>query len=141
MALAATLPSGGTGVVDPMSGDPGGQRSIFPAARGPVPDDLSVAYRGCHSDTMIVRWFDSAPGRMIPFEGPIVIVERSRSGEDTIRTWDDDRYVELRALEDHGSRGYLWEVRWTPPGGVRGDYSIAFPRRPGGNATRSFQCQ
>jgi neutral ceramidase len=141
VALAGTLPAGGVGEVETLSGKPGAQRSIFPEVRGPEPEDLAITFRGCSSDTMIVRWFDVAPGRMLPFEGPIVILERSSPDEDTIRTWDDDRYVELRALENHGGRGYVWEVRWTPPGDIRGDYSITFPRRPGRTAVRSFQCQ
>jgi neutral ceramidase len=126
--------------VEPISGDPGARRKIFPRSRDPRPEHLVVKQTRCESDTVTVRWLDAPPGSLLPSDGPMLELRRSRSGEEPIVTWDDDRFVEVRGIESGGRGGYLWEVRWTPPGGTRGDYSVTFLRWPVETRDRGFRC-
>ena len=140
VGLTAELSDGGYARVDPLSGDPGSKRNIFPRARDPRPEHLVVTQTSCGRDTVTVRWLDAPPGSLLPSDGPMLELRRSRTGEKTIVTWDDDRFVEVRGVESGGGRGYLWEARWTPPGGAAGDYSVTFLRWPRDTSDRGFRC-
>lgn len=126
--------------VDPIMARPGSRRSLFPHAAGTRPGDLVTTAAGCRSDTMVVRWLDAAPGDLLPADGPILGLQKTRQDEETISTWDDDRFVEVRHIEGWGRRGHLWEARWTPRGGTRGTYSVTFLRWPAPTNTRVFRC-
>ena len=138
--MVGELPGGGHASVAPMFGKPGLRRSLFPRARGNRPDSLVVKSTKCRSDTVIIRWLDAAPGDLLPSDGPMLSLHRSRTGDQSISVWDDDRFVEVRQIAGEGRRGGLWEARWTPPGGARGDYSVTFLRWPNPKNTRGFRC-
>ncbi len=138
--LTARLSDGGYARVEPISGNPGSQRKIFPRTRDPRPERLIVTRTSCGRDTVTVRWLDAPPGSLLPSDGPMLELRRSRTGERTTVTWDDDRFVEVRGIESVDGRGYLWEARWTPPGGTRGDYSVTFLRWPRDASDRGFRC-
>ncbi len=138
--MTAELREGDHARVDPISGDPGARRQIFPHSGEPRPEHLVVTATSCGSDTVVVRWLDAPPGSLLPSDGPILELRRSRPGEETIVTWDDDRFVEVRGIESGNGRGYLWEARWNPPGGTRGDYSVTFVRWTDQTNDRGFRC-
>lgn len=138
--LTEELSHGDHARVEPISGVPGAQRKIFPRTRDPRPEHLVVTRTSCGRDTVSVRWLDAPPGSLLPSDGPMIELKRSRPGEETIVTWDDDRFVEVRGIESGNGRGYLWEVRWTPPGGSRGDYSMTFVRWLDQASDRGFRC-
>ena len=65
----------------------------------------------CRGDTVIARWLDARPGRLTPADGLILRIERYSDHEWHPAAWDDDPYVEVRAVRPKG-KGYVWEVRW-----------------------------
>ncbi len=138
--MTARLGDGDHAEVEPISGNPGARRKIFPRGGEPRPDHLIVTGTSCGRDTVAVRWLDAPPGSLLPSDGPMLELRRSRPGEGTIVTWDDDRFVEVREVQSWEGRGHLWEVRWTPPAGTRGYYSIVFVRWPDQTNDRGFRC-
>jgi len=138
--LTARLRDGNYARVEPISGNPGARRAIFPRSRDSRPERLVVTETSCGRDTVTVRWLDAPPGALLPSDGPMLELRRSRTDEEAIVAWDDDRFVEVRGIESRGGRGYLWEARWTPPGGTTGDYLVTFVRWPDDTSDRGFRC-
>lgn len=126
--LIAQLTGGGGASVSPVEVSPGPAHSILPRPRGSAPATPRLLDASCSGDAGIARWLDDAPGRLIPADGPVVRVRRRRPGTAILSAWDDDRYLEIRALGDWGAKGHLWEARWTPPGGVEGRYTFELLR-------------
>lgn len=131
--LTASLPSAGSPQpivrVDSISAKPGKSFSNWPAT-GPRPDSLRFELSPtCKGDTVITRWYDAPPGSMVPADGLIVAFQRVGNGTSVV---DDDIDVEVRAI-DNRRQGFLWEARYTPPGGVRpGDrFSVTLLRWEG----------
>src|SRR3989441_184973 len=116
--LAASLVRSGASPanpVDSIAAYPGESRAILPRrTAGPPPERVTrvVLSQACAGDTLVVRWRDLHPGRLVPADGPVLRIERL-VGErwDTV-TWDDDRELEIRAVRSLGDRGYVWEARW-----------------------------
>lgn len=71
----------------------------------------------CRGDTLVVRWIDAYPGRLVPADGPVLRIDReTEAGDWQPDVWDDDPRLEVRALRSRGRRGYLWEARWSGVG-------------------------
>jgi len=134
--------------VGPITVYPGKHRSIIPpASAGPPLEriDRVVEELGCRGDTLIVRWLDAYPGRLIPADGPLLRIEReAEAGRWETAVWDDDPHLEVRALRPRARRGYLWEARWRMPAGAAGLHRVALVARQGlpaltGDAFRACQ--
>ncbi len=114
---------------------PGKPKSIFPgAAAGPPAQRMQrrLEEPRCRGDTLMVRWIDAYPGRLIPADGPIVRIERrSAEGSWVPIVWDDDPKLEVRALRPRGDQGYQWEARWTPRSVRSGPIRPVLVERPG----------
>src|SRR2546430_12907238 len=52
-----------------------------------------------------------SPGRLTPADTLVLRIERYSDREWHPVAWDDDPYVEVRAVKPKGKR-YVWEVRW-----------------------------
>jgi neutral ceramidase len=92
-----------------------------------------ASWRG---DTLVVRWNDVAPGRMVFTDTPMVVMELQGPGG--WRTWDDDHEMEVRALRSRGPDGFEWEARWRPCRRVGGvTYRVILPARAGFPEVRS----
>jgi neutral ceramidase len=105
--------------VGPITVRPGPASSLWPD-RTARPDTLGFERPpACEGGTVVLRWYDAAPGAMLPAGKRVVTFRRERTGQEV---WDDDTEVEVRALKKH-KQGYLWEVRWTPvsPALIAGD--------------------
>jgi neutral ceramidase len=115
--------------VGPISVRPGEAYSYWPET-GERPDSLRFeAAPACRDDTVVARWFDAPPGSMVPAQGLVLSFVRLADGYAVV---DDDIDVEVRAVGKR-RRGFLWESRWTPPGGVTaGDrFTLTLLRWPG----------
>jgi len=134
--LAASLVRSGASpanLVDSITAYPGKSQAILPRrTAGPPPERVArvVLSQACVGDTLVVRWRDLHPGRLVPADGPVLRIERL-VGErwDTVE-WDDDRELEIRAVRSLGRRGYVWEVRWYHASGV-GPFHVVLTARPG----------
>ena len=119
--------------VDSITAYPGKSHVILPRrTAGPPPERVTRAVVGqaCAGDTLVVRWRDLHPGRLVPADGPLLRIERL-VGErwDTV-VWDDDRELEIRAVHSLGGQGYVWEARWHHPARA-GPYRVVLVARPG----------
>jgi neutral ceramidase len=142
--LVATLPEGGEALVLPLTVEPGKPHHILPEAgenSGADREPLQVQFSGCARDTAVVRWYDDRPGTLLPSNGPILRLSRTRTSGGALSVWDDDREVEIRALGSRVGKGYVWEARWTPPGGTSGRYVATFLRWSGPGNTRAWECR
>lgn len=142
--LIGELARGDPPRVDPVEVWPGPDRSILPSRRGSSPRGPRLQKARCSGDTVVARWFDAVPGVLIPADGPVVEITRHREGSpasEDLSVWDDDRFLEIRALRSGGSRGYLWEARWTPPGGAEGRYTLRLLRWPPPDNRWEFSCR
>jgi neutral ceramidase len=101
-----------------------GTKSILPRAdrgssAGNLDRQLSAAWRG---DTLVVRWIDMHPGRLVPADGPVLEIRSTDEDGAEAVLWDDDRDLEVWALGPARGGGYQWEARWRPlvrpPGAV-----------------------
>ena len=106
----------------------------FPAPRGPGASAIARRFREYRwrGDTLVVRWNDLYPGRLIPADAPVLAIQRQEGGGWLPVTWDDDQEVEVRALRGLGRRGFAWEARWRPcrrPSGAT--YRVLLLERPG----------
>src|SRR5438552_1228771 len=116
--LAASLVRSGASPanrVDSITAYPGKSQTILPRrTAGPPPERVTrgVLSQTCARDTLVVRWRDLHPGRLVPADGPVLRIERL-VGErwDTVAE-DGDRELEIRAVRSLGDRGYVWEARW-----------------------------
>jgi len=119
--LAASLVRSGASpanLVDSIAAFPGKSQAILPRrTAGPPPERVTrgVLSQTCARDTLVVRWRDLHPGRLVPADGPVLRIERL-VGErwDTVAE-DGDRELEIRAVRSLGDRGYVWEARWHHP--------------------------
>lgn len=137
-ALAARMPAAGVPsppvTVPPLSFTHFGATNVLPrplagpAAETVEPRELSAAWRG---DTLIVRWTDLHPGRLVPADGAVLEIRYTDPSGDAVVTWDDDRDVEVWALRPAGRRGYLWEARWSPPSRPARVVQVALLERSG----------
>jgi neutral ceramidase len=104
--------------IDSLVAHPGTSQTILPRrTAGPPPERVTrtVLGQSCVGDTLVVRWRDLHPGRLVPADGPVLRIERLvGDGWETV-VWDDDRELEVRAVRSLGSRGYVWEARWRHP--------------------------
>lgn len=136
--LAATLrlsPAGAPpGRVTPLTAFRGRGLESFPAARGPEAPSITRRFleHRWRADTLVARWIDLAPGRLVPADAPVLAVERREGDAWVLVTWDDDHELEVRAVRSLRGRGHEWEARWRPcrrpPGG---DYRVVLLERPG----------
>src|SRR6266699_3601217 len=119
--LAATLARSGASPVnrvEQIDAYPGKSETILPRhTAGPASERVTrvVLNQVCAGDTLVVRWRDLHPGRLVPADGPVLRIERL-VGErwDTVAE-DGDRELEIRAVRSLGDRGYVWEARWRHP--------------------------
>ena len=115
--LAGSLPAPGrpspSAVVPSLTAYPGVRKRILPSRdTGPalVRRTMTVAWK---NDTLVVRWLDVYPGRLVPADGPVLAIQvRTATGWRTV-AWDDDRDVEVRAVNPAGRRGFHWEAKWS----------------------------
>jgi len=102
--------------VTPLTAYRGFSLKSFPRPKGPEPGGIrrrliEARWRG---DTLVARWNDLHPGRLVPADAPLVQVRR-RQGEEWVPVaWDDDHELEVRALGGLGREGFEWEARWRP---------------------------
>ncbi len=101
--------------VEPITARPGRQTDIFPRPdkRSPPTRVLFDPEFSVNRDTVRVSWVDAYPGDLLPASGPILRIERRSSSGPRFLLWDDDRRLEIRALEPRGSSDYTWELTWT----------------------------
>jgi neutral ceramidase len=119
--------------VDSLIAYPGKSRTILPRRTdGPPPERVAraVLSQACAGDTVVVRWRDVYPGRLVPADGPVLRIERLAGGHWEVAAWDGDRELEVRAVRSLGGRGYLWEARWHSPSGA-GPFRVVLVARPG----------
>jgi neutral ceramidase len=119
--LAATLRPGAGGTaparVNPLTAYRQQGLEDFPPPRGPGAARIDRRFREVRwrGDTLVARWNDLHPGRLIPADGPLLAIERrSVGGAWEVVTWDDDHELEVRARRSLGALGYEWEARWRP---------------------------
>lgn len=140
--LAASLHGGPVAEGGPVTTTLGGERSFFrPANAGPDPAGIRrrVTRLICSDASIIGRWIDAHPGRLLPARDSILSIERAHPDGRWSRVARDGHIdVTVRAVRDRGGDGYEWEVRWTPsardPSDGRwraarvapGDYRIVF---------------
>ncbi len=119
--LAASLARSGASPanpVDSLSAYPGESRAILPRrTAGPPPERVTrvVLSQSCAGDTLVVRWRDLHPGRLVPADGPVLRIEHLVGERGDTVAWDGDRELEIRAVRSLGDRGYVWEARWHHP--------------------------
>ncbi len=122
--LAASLVRSGASpanLVDSISAYPGKSQAILPRrTAGPPPERVTrvVLSQTCAGDTLVVRWRDLHPGRLVPADGPVLRIERLVAERWDTVAWDDDRELEIRAVRSLGGRGYVWEARLHHPARV-----------------------
>src|SRR5207247_1489693 len=100
--------------VDSLVAYPGTSLTILPRrTAGPPPERITrvVLSQACAGDTVVVRWRDLHPGRLVPADGPVLRIERLAGERWDVVAWDDDRELEIRAVRSLGGRGYVWEAR------------------------------
>src|SRR3989441_14363 len=116
--LAASLVRSGASPanrVDSITAYPGKSQTLLPRrTSGPPPERITrvVLSQACAGDTLVVRWRDLHPGRLVPADGPVLRIERLVGERWDPVVWDDDRELEIRAVRSLGGRGYMWEARW-----------------------------
>src|SRR6266704_2231550 len=101
--------------VDSLVAYPGTSLTILPRrTAGPPPERIMrvVLSQACAGDTVVVRWRDLHPGRLVPADGPVLRIERLAGEGWDVAAWDGDRELEIRAVRSLGRRGYVWEARW-----------------------------
>jgi len=131
-ALAATLPAAG-GPSPPPGLAPvtvyhGPLERMLPRTRtGPESVARSVRSAAWRGDTLVVRWIDLHPGRLVPADGPLLAIHDARGA---LLAWDEGQEMEVRAIRSLHSRGHLWEARWTRPGAPPGRYRVVLLARP-----------
>lgn len=104
--------------VDSLIAYPGTSVTILPRrTAGPPPERVrrAVLSQVCSGDTLVVRWRDLYPGRLVPADGPVLRIERLAGERWAVAAWDGDRELEIRAVRSLGGRGYVWEARWHHP--------------------------
>lgn len=119
--------------VPPITLLPWGTRRVFaPPDAGPPPDRIRrTVAAGWEGDTLVIRWNDVHPGRLVPADGPILRIDRRiRTGWARL-TWDDDRALEVWAIEAAGGDGYRWEARWSPLELPVAETRVVLMERPG----------
>ena len=119
--------------VDSLTAYPGMSRTIMPRrTTGPSPERITraVLSQTCAGDTLVARWRDLYPGRLVPADGPVLRIERLVGERWEVAAWDGDRELEVRALRSLGGRGYLWEARWHHPPAA-GPFRVVLVARPG----------
>lgn len=118
--LAATLRPGAGGSpparVNPLTAYRQQGREDFPPPRGPGAARIERRFLeyGWRGDTLVVRWNDLHPGRLIPARAPLLAIERRTGSGWELVTWDDDHELEVRARRSLGAVGFEWEARWRP---------------------------
>jgi neutral ceramidase len=123
-----------TAEVAPITAYPGELRSYFPApTRGPEPGRISRRIMSliCRGNRLVARWIDLYPGRFLPHEGQVLEVQRKAASGWSTAAWDDERGMEVRAVEGLGGRGHLWEVTWVPDSLPSGLYRVLLMQREG----------
>src|SRR5213595_1063278 len=119
--LAASLVRSGASPanrVDSITAYPGKSQAILPRrTAGPPPERVTrrVLSQTCARDTLVVRWRDLHPGRLVPADGPVLRIERLVGERWDAVAEDGDRELEIRAVRSLGDRGYVWEARWHHP--------------------------
>ena len=119
--------------VDSITAYPGKSVTILPRrTAGPGPERVTrvVLSQACAGDTLVVRWRDLHPGRLVPADGPVLRIERLAGERWEMETWDDDRELEIRAVRSLGRRGYVWEARWHHAARA-GSFRVVLVARPG----------
>ena len=100
--------------VPPLTAYPGEPKDILPRADAGHPPELierAFLALSCRGDTVAARWLDAYPGRLTPADTLVLRIEAYSDREWHPVAWDDDPYVEVRAVKPKGKR-YVWEVRW-----------------------------
>jgi neutral ceramidase len=136
--LAARLPASGQpsppAEVPALSFRRMGVKAILPPANaGPAaneidPRALEAAWVG---DTLVVRWNDLHPGRLVPADDAILQIGYTDERGNAAVLWDDHRDLEVWALGSAGRPGYRWEARWSPLPKPQGDVQVVLLARPG----------
>jgi len=131
--LAGLLPTVGRpspeAEVPSLTAYPGVRKRILPSREaGPALVRRTVT-AGWKDDTLVVRWLDVYPGRLVPADGPVLAIQvRAGAGWRNV-AWDDDRDVEVRALKSAGRRGFRWEAKWSGRRDRTAQYRVVLLRR------------
>jgi len=120
-------------LVDSIAAYPGKSQAILPRrTAGPPAERVTrvVLSQACAGDTLVVRWRDLYPGRLVPADGPVLRIERLFGERWDAVAWDGDRELEIRAVRSLGDRGYVWEARWRQPARA-GPFRVVLVARAG----------
>src|SRR5437660_1576483 len=134
--LAGSLARSGASPVNPVDSlvaYPGASLTILPRrTAGPPAERVErvVLSQACAGDTLVVRWRDLYPGRLVPADGPVLRIERVAGERWNVAAWDGDRELEVRAVRPRGARGYEWEARWHHSASA-GLFRVVLVARPG----------
>ncbi|HEY0306274.1 MAG TPA: neutral/alkaline non-lysosomal ceramidase N-terminal domain-containing protein, partial [Longimicrobiales bacterium] len=120
VAMAKQLPAANEASPAPLVGkakvwrDPPPVHRFASAREGPETVARCFTRPNMIGNTMVFRFRDWYPGRLLRAAYPLLQVETRGSGDWRPLTWDDDPQLEIRAIRKDGRRGHWWEVRWTP---------------------------
>src|SRR2546427_8856735 len=93
--------------VPPLTAYPGEPKDILPRADAGHPPELierAFLTLSCRGDTVAARWLDAYPGRLTPADTLVLRIEAYSDREWHPVAWDDDPYVEVRAVKPQGKR-------------------------------------
>jgi neutral ceramidase len=114
-------------VVEALTAYPGEPISVLPdSGAGPPVRQVKREFLAlsCSGDTVVARWRDVYPGRLVPADEWVVQIERNSGGGWEAVVRDDDPYLEVRGLGPAKGRGYLWELRWDAHGLLTGQVRV-----------------
>lgn len=134
-ALAGTLPAGAqpspAARADTARFLRGGKVRLFPSPRaGAVPRDRPITLWRCAPGGVVASWLDARPGRLLPADGPVVVVEEERSAGQWMPVAWDDGAVEVSELGELAGGISEWQALWRAPA-LDGRYRLRLPARPG----------
>jgi neutral ceramidase len=127
--------------VDQVMMYPGSSAKIFPRPpkRRVSHSTFGQPKAACLGDTLVVTWRDARPGAFQVADGPMLEIQDSAPGWTHV-AWDDDRYVEVRALRERRTSA-TWEMRWAVPRfGTYRMVLLARADRPGQYVSNTRPC-
>jgi neutral ceramidase len=129
--------------VDSIMAYPGSSSDILPdSSHEPKPGRIKRRFDmlSCQGDTLVARWWDAGPDRMIPPDTAMIEVERNTGDAWEAVVRDDDPYLEVRAIGPKKKDGFRWELRWDHHGLRSGRVRVVILARGALAGTVSEEC-